>query len=99
MEHEIHVISGKVAIDHIHILISYRPNHDISKIVQWLKGISSRVLLQEFSHLRKKFRGRHFGACDCLAVSTCSIIDELIKTYIDEHKGKSARNDGQFDSS
>ena len=44
-----------VAGDHIHMFISYRPNQSASRIMQWLKGISSRVLLQEFSHLRKKF--------------------------------------------
>jgi putative transposase len=96
MEHEIQVISGKVASDHIHVLISYRPNHDISKIVQWLKGISSRVLLQEFPHLRKKFWGRHFWARGYLAVSTGNITDELIKAYIDEQEGEPVQDDSRF---
>ena len=55
LEHELVVLSGKVARDHVHVFVSYRPNQDISTIVQWLKGISSRVLLQEFPHLRKAF--------------------------------------------
>ena len=46
LEHELVVLSGKVARDHVHVFVSYRPNQDISTIVQWLKGISSRVLLQ-----------------------------------------------------
>ena len=45
MEHELTILSGKVARDHVHVFVSYRPNQDISTIVQWLKGISSRVLL------------------------------------------------------
>jgi putative transposase len=45
LEHELDIITGKVASDHVHMFISYRPNQDISKIVQWLKGISSRILL------------------------------------------------------
>jgi len=45
MEHEIEIISGKVASDHIHMFVSYRPTQNISKIMQWLKGISSRILL------------------------------------------------------
>ncbi len=36
--------------------------------MQWLKGVSSRVLLQEFPSLRKKFWGRHFWARGYLAV-------------------------------
>jgi REP-associated tyrosine transposase len=59
MEHELEIVSGKVARDHVHLFLSYRPNQDVSQIVQWLKGISSRVLLQEFAHLRRKFWGRH----------------------------------------
>jgi len=60
MEHELEIISGKVACDHIHVFVAYRPNQDISQIVQWLQGISSRVLLQEFPTMRKKFWGCHF---------------------------------------
>lgn len=53
-EHELEIVSGKVARDHVHLLVSYRPDQRVSQIMQWLKGISSRVLLQEFPHLRKK---------------------------------------------
>ena len=60
MEHEVDIISGKVSSDHVHIFVSYRPQMSISKLVQYLKGTSSRILLQEFAHLRKQFWGRHF---------------------------------------
>jgi putative transposase len=59
-EHELEIISGKVARDHVHVFISYRPTQKTSQIMQWLKGTSSRVLLQEYSHLPKKFWG---GIC------------------------------------
>ena len=49
MEHEIAIVSGKVASDHIHILVGSKPHVDVSRMVQWLKGISSRILLQEFT--------------------------------------------------
>ena len=61
-EHELEIVSGKVARDHVHLFLAYRPNQDVSQILQWLKGISSRVLLQEFAHLRRKFWGRHLWA-------------------------------------
>ncbi|MGH8581152.1 MAG: transposase [Gammaproteobacteria bacterium] len=44
----------------LHVFLCYRPHQDISQIVQWLKGISSWIFLQEFPVLRKKFWGRHF---------------------------------------
>lgn len=42
MEHEFGILSGKVARDHVQMFVSYRPNQDISTIVPWLKGISTR---------------------------------------------------------
>ena len=78
MEHDLIIISGKIVRDHVHIFLSYRPNQDVSRIVQWLKGISSRVLLQEFSHLRRRFWGRHLWARGYLAVSSGNITDEMI---------------------
>jgi putative transposase len=56
--------------------------------MQWLKGISSRVLLQEFPHLRKRFWGRHFWARGYLAVSSGNITDEMVKEYIEEQEGE-----------
>jgi hypothetical protein len=53
-----------------------------------LKGISSRVLLQEFPHLRKKFWGRHFWASEYLAASSGTITDEMIREYIDDQEGE-----------
>ena len=96
MEHELSIISGKVAVDHVHLFISYRPTQSISKIMQWLKGISSRVLLQEFQHLRKQFWGRHFWARGYLAVSSGTVTDQMIQEYIDEQEGEPIQTDSRF---
>ena len=96
MEHELEIVSGKVARDHIHLLIGYRPTQHISQIVQWLKGISSRVLLQEFPHLRKQFWGRHVWARGYLAVSSGTITDEMVQQYIDEQEGEPVLGDSRF---
>ena len=96
MEHELEIISGKVAKDHIHMFISYRPTQNISKIMQWLKGISSRILLQEFAHLRKQFWGRHLWARGYLAVSSGNITDEMIQQYIEEQEGEPIVDDSRF---
>ena len=93
-EHELQIISGKVARDHGHVFISYRATQRVRQIVQWLKGTSSRMLLQEFSHLRKKFWGRHLWARGYLAVSSGTITDEMIKQYIDE--GEQIVEDSRF---
>ena len=96
MEHEIDIISGKVSSDHVHIFVSYRTNQDISQIVQWLKGISSRILLSEYPHLKKQFWGRHFWARGYFAVSSGNITDEMIQQYIEEQEGESIADDSRF---
>jgi putative transposase len=96
MEHEIDIISGKVSADHIHMFISYRPTQNISKIIQWLKGISSRILLSEFKHLQKQFWGRHLWARGYLAVSSGNITDEMIQQYIEEQEGEPIVDDSRF---
>lgn len=96
MEHELDVLSGKVAIDHVHMFLGYRPTQNISKIVQWLKGISSRLLLQEFRHLKRQFWGRHFWAREYLAVSSENITDEIIQNYIEEQEGEPVVDDSRF---
>ena len=96
MEHEISILSGKIARDHVHIFVSYRPHVDVSTMVQWLKGISSRVILQEFPHLKKQFWGKHFWARGYLAVSSGSITDDMVRKYIEEQEGEPVVDDSQF---
>ncbi len=95
-EHELEIISGKVARDHVHVFVSYRPTQSVSQMVQWFKGISSRVLLQEFPRLRRQFWGRHLWARGYLAVSTGTITDEMVREYIDEQQGEAIVDDSRF---
>ena len=96
MEHELHIISGKVAKNHIHMFVSHRPTQSISKIVQYLKDISSRVLLQEFPYLQKQFWGKHLWARGYLAVSSGTITDKMIQEYIDQQEGEQVADDSRF---
>jgi len=96
MGHDLQILSGKVSRDHIHVFISYHPHQQISRIVPWLKGTSSRVLLQEFPNLRKQLWGRHVWARGYLAVSSGTITDEMIEQYIAEQEGEPIQDESQF---
>ncbi len=96
LEHELDVISGKIASDHVHMFIGHRPTQNISKIMQWLKGISSRILLSEFAHLRKQFWGRHLWARGYLAVSSGNVTDEMIQQYIEDQEGEPIVDESRF---
>ncbi|MCZ6903602.1 MAG: IS200/IS605 family transposase, partial [Rickettsia endosymbiont of Ixodes persulcatus] len=49
------ILRGKVASNHVHIYVSVQPYQSISKVVQYLKGKSSRKIQQEFPELRKQY--------------------------------------------
>jgi putative transposase len=96
MEHDIQILFGKVSQDHIHVFISYHSHQHVSRIVQWLKGTNSRVLLQKFLHLRKQLRDRHVWARGYLPVSSGTITDQMVKEYIAEQKGEPIHDESQF---
>lgn len=96
IEHELEIITGKIASDHVPMFVAHRPTQPVSKIVQWLKGISSRILLSEFPHLRKQFWGRHFWARGYLAVSSGAVTDEMVQRYIEEQEGAPVEDDSRF---
>ena len=53
------IIRGAVAPDHIHMVVSAPPDMAPAKLVQYLKGRSSRRLQDEFEEPRKRYWGQH----------------------------------------
>ena len=82
LANEVQIIKGHVSKDHVHLLLSYPPRLSVSKIAQYIKGKSSRKLLQEYSELKRKFWGQHIWARGYFAVSTGNITDKVIEEYI-----------------
>ena len=56
LQNELHIISGQVAVDHVHMFLSYRAHQNIRQIVWWRKGTCSRIT-REFSHLKEQYCG------------------------------------------
>ena len=84
MARDIVILKGHVSKDHIHILVSAPPNISVSKMVQYLKGKSSRMLQQEFSYLKKRYWGQHLWARGYFCASSGSVTDEMVKAYIEK---------------
>lgn len=80
--HQIEILKGHVSTDHVHIFVSMPPQISVSKIAQYLKGKTSRKLLQEFPAFRKTFWGQHVWSRGYYAVSSGHITDEMIMDYI-----------------
>ena len=54
MAREVQIIRGSLAPDHVHMLVASPPKLAPAKLVQSIKGRSSRKLQQEFSELRRR---------------------------------------------
>ena len=82
-EHDWSVVVIQIMPDYVHLLLGGLPTDSPSKIMATLKGISSRRLRQEFSHLR------HLSSLWTRAffVSTQGkLSDDTIKRYVESQK-------------
>jgi putative transposase len=79
---EVEILAGHISKDHVHLLVSAPPHLSVSKLVQYVKGYSSRKLLMEFQDLNKQFWGQHLWARGYFAASSGNVTDEVIIEYI-----------------
>ena len=84
-EENVEILSGAVASDHIHILVSIDPSISVSHLVKFLKGKTSHKLQLEFPELRKKYWGQHLWARGYFAVSVGNVTSKMIQDYIEHH--------------
>ena len=92
MEHEVTIIRGHVSHDHVHLFVSVPPHLSAAKLMQRLKGKSSRYMFHEHPFLRKRLWGQHLWARGYFCASSGTVTDDVIKDYI-EHQDK-PRDDG-----
>ena len=81
---DVEIISGKVAVDHVHLFIAYPPHLSISNIMKLIKGRSSRLLRQEFPNLRSRLPTLWTNAYFVTTVGGAPF--EVIKQYIENQK-------------
>ena len=89
---DVYILSGHVAVDHVHLLVSVPPQTSVSEMMKRIKGRSSRRMMEEFGELNRQFWGRHLWARGYFAASSGNVTDEVIKQYI-ESQGKEPPSD------
>ena len=80
------ILNGHVSKDHVHIHVSCPPELSPSKLVQYVKGRSSRLIQQEFSHLRKRYWGKHLWARGYFCATIGKVTEKMIAAYIDQQE-------------
>ena len=78
------LIEIEVMENRIHLLVECVPQLGIHKLVKKLKGVSSRILRTEFSHLRTRLPTLWTNSYFVSTVGGAPL--EIIKKYIEEQK-------------
>jgi putative transposase len=86
------IIRGSVGIDHVHLLLSCPPVIAPSKIMQHLKGRSSKIMQEEFVELRKRYWGQHLWATGYFCRTVGAVTEAMIKDYIEGQRDESKDN-------
>jgi len=80
------IVRGNVAKDHVHMMLSCPPTLAPSKIMQLLKGRSSKMMQEEFEELRKRYWGQHLWASGYFCRTVGAVTEEMIKEYIENQE-------------
>ena len=93
---DIEIIKGHVSKDHVHLFVSAPPYHSTSKVMQRIKGKTSRRLLSESRILAKQCWGRHLWARGYFAASSGNVTDDVVAEYIERQAIKERARDDDF---
>ena len=83
---EVRIRRGAVSPDHIHRLVAAPAQLAPAKLVQFLKGRSSRLLQQDVPHLRKRYWGQHLWARGYLCATVGAVDEKIIMQSIESQK-------------
>src|SRR3954469_16829660 len=75
------ISSMEIMPDHVHMLIQCDPQFGIHKVVKHLKGYTSRVLRQEFPHLKSRIPSLWTNSYFVATVGTVTL--EVVKQYME----------------
>jgi len=83
----VEIINQELDKDHIHILLKSNPKIDLTKLINSLKGVSSRLLFKEFPEIKKKLYNGHLWSPSYCLITTGQVTLDQLKKYV-ESQGK-----------
>lgn len=87
---DIDIIEANGESDHIHLLIKAHPSIDLSKYINSIKTVSSRLIRKEFSeHVSKYYWKPYFWSRAYCLLSVGGTPIEVIKEYIEKQSSPS----------
>ena len=68
--------------DHIHMLVRMHPTVSVSRMVQLFKGMTSKVVREEFPELKEFLWGKSFWSDGYFAETVGQVNEDRIREYI-----------------
>jgi len=83
-----HLVQFNGEEDHVHLLIDYKPDVQISKLIANLKTVSSRLIRKEFPGLSQKyFYNKPYFWTGAYFIASCGgVTVEQLKKYVENQK-------------
>lgn len=72
--------------DHVHLLVNFPPNVELSKLINSLKGVSSRLLRKQFPKLEAMYWKNVLWSRSYFAASCGGAPLEIIRQYVEQQK-------------
>ena len=72
--------------DHVHLLVNYPPKVSVSKLVNSLKGVSSRLLKKEFPDMEQKYWKGKLWSPSYFAGSCGGAPISVIRQYVEQQR-------------
>ena len=89
---DVTIIRGSVGKEHIHLLVSMPPSLSVSKLVQQLKGSTSRKILMEYKEVKQRYWGGHMWSAGYFCRSAGFVTRQTIIVYIENQSDESEDN-------
>ncbi len=83
---DVAIVRGAVSPDHFHVLLSLLPDLSPSKLVQSVKGRSSRRIQDEFPEIKKRYWGQYQWARGYFCATVGAVDEKTIQEYIENQK-------------
>jgi len=85
--YEVKITEFNGEADHVHLLVSYPPKVQLSKLINSLKGVSSRYIRKKFPRIKYHWTSKKSGALwspSYFAGSVGGASIEVLKQYIEQ---------------
>lgn len=84
---DVQVIEQETDLDHIHVLFASKPSVTLSKFINSLKSVTSRMIRKEFPEVKKDLWKDKFWSPSYFLASVGQVTLDDVKKYV-ENQGK-----------